>query len=124
MPMLKFKPIALFSVLVGSLYLVGCASVPQNDIPNLENVITEKQKKEALKRDKAAEQAKVIQSGATSKPSISEQKAAYPIITPQPIMRPITAPPAPVAVVKPPVSTTPNQSSAASLSTSETDKNV
>ncbi len=110
-PMLKLNRTKFLSILFLSFYISGCAPhLPQNEL-HLENVITEKQKKEALLRDKAVEQAKVVPTvtptaTVASNPPI---KPIYPLVTPPPIVRPIVAS-NPIAVSKVPAPPAPKQS--------------
>lgn len=89
MPMFKSNTTKLIVVFLISVWLIGCESVPENEITDIDNVITEKQKKAAWTQAKAAEEAKVALS---SEVKAALPKPIYPLIPVAPVMRPITVP--------------------------------
>ena len=85
MPMFKskiYKNAYIFLILIVSLWTVGCSSVPQKDIVDIDNVLTEKQKNEARAQAKVAQDAKITQS------SQAQTAALKPITVPSPIVYP------------------------------------
>jgi len=66
MPMFKLKTAKIVLVFLISVCVLGCESVPRKDLVDIDNVLTEKQKKEVLTQAKAAEAAKFV---ATSAPT-------------------------------------------------------
>lgn len=89
MPMFKSNVTRVIIIFLISVWLVGCSSIPENDLTDIDNVITEKQKKAARTQAKAAEEAKVALS---SEAKAALPKPIYPLIPVAPVMRPITVP--------------------------------
>ena len=58
MPMFKTSA-KLILVFLISISVLGCDSVPKKDLTDIDNVLTEKEKKQALAQAKAAEAAKL-----------------------------------------------------------------
>lgn len=89
--MSKLNTTKIVIVLLVSIWLFGCSSVPENELTDIDNVITEKQKKAARTEAKAAEQAKAAQPSGTKTTKLSD-KPIYPLIPAAPVMRPIAVP--------------------------------
>ena len=84
----------IFFVVLTLFWIVGCASTPERELTDIDNVLTEKAKKAALAQaKKATEQTSSNQSSnAQTVKAAPVNKPLYPIITPTPIMRPVTVP--------------------------------
>ncbi len=70
--MFKLTSAKIAAVFLISVCVLGCDSVPGKDLTDIDNVITEKQKKEALTQAKAAQAAKLA---ATPAPTSDAAKA-------------------------------------------------
>ncbi len=118
MAMFRSSTVKIMIVLLVSSWVIGCSSTPENELVDIDNVITQKQKKEMQAQAKMVEKANIVQSSNTQSAIPAPNKLVYPIVTPAPIMRPITAP-NPVAVAK-----EPSESEQGSSSTGENSKHV
>ena len=73
MPMFKTSA-KLILVFLISISVLGCDSVPKKDLTDIDNVLTEKEKKQALAQAKAAEAAKLAASAPSSEAPASDAK--------------------------------------------------
>lgn len=70
--MSQLKISNIFLLLLISFWVFGCETTPSKELADIDNVITEKQKKEALAQAKAAEAAKLAQQSENQVPVATE----------------------------------------------------
>jgi len=116
--MFRSSTVKIMIILLVSSWVIGCSSTPENELVDIDNVMTQKQKKEMHAQAKMVEKANLVQSSNVQSATPAPNKPVYPIVTPAPIMRPITVP-NPVTVAK-----EPSESEQGSRSTGENSKNV
>lgn len=96
MPMFESNVAKMILVFLISIWVIGCSSVPENELTDIDNVITEKQKKAAQDQSRAAQEAR--NSSSKTKTAVSSDQPVYPLIPAAPVMQPVTTPPNPVVV--------------------------
>lgn len=99
----KFNTLKIIFVLLALSWIISCSSGPEKELVDIDNVLTDKAKKEALAKEKLAlQQAGANQPLNSQSDKTNANKPLYPIVTATPIMRPVTVSPNPALLAKEP----------------------